>query len=143
MRIRALLQLFLALALLPGGTARAAAVDHASGARQLYATHCARCHGPTGHGDGPQAAVSHRKPHSFTDCDWMDLMSDATLFLVITEGSPAGGFRSGMPAFGGKLSYDQVVGLIQYVRGFCKRRPTPTPDLGAQASASWNAVSAR
>jgi len=69
-------------------------------------------------------------------------MSDATLFLVISEGSEAGGFRTGMPAFGNKLSYAQIVSLIRYVRSFC-RASKSTPDQGAQASASWNAMSAR
>jgi len=129
------------LFLAPAGTTRAAALEHPDG-RQLYLNHCAGCHGPSGRGNGTQLANSLRKPHSFADCSWMNLMSDATLYLVISEGSSAGGFRAGMPAFGAKLSYAQMASLIEYVRSFCRPRPAAA-DQGAQASASWNAVSAR
>lgn len=47
-------------------------------------------------------------------------MSDATLFLIINKGAAASGFRSGMPPFGKELTYDQIVDLIAYIRGFCR-----------------------
>lgn len=50
----------------------------------------------------------------------MSLMSDATLFLIINKGAAAAGFRSGMPPFGKELTYDQIVDLIAYIRGFCR-----------------------
>lgn len=89
------------------------------GARKIYLERCAGCHGLTGAGDGPQAAVSNHHPHNFSDCSWMGLMSDASLFLIIEDGASAAGFESGMPAFGDKLSRDQIVDLIGYIRSFC------------------------
>src|SRR5262245_2085275 len=36
-------------------------------ARQLFATVCATCHGPTGQGDGQAAASLNPKPRNYTD----------------------------------------------------------------------------
>jgi len=86
----------------------------------IYATHCAQCHGKSGSGDGPQAKSLNHRPHTFRDCGWMTMMSDASIFLVIKEGSAAGGFDSDMPGYGGTLNDDQIVALINYVRSFCR-----------------------
>jgi mono/diheme cytochrome c family protein len=59
------------------------------------------------------------KRHSLADCDWMSMMSDASLFLTIHEGGPAAGLSRQMPAFGSKLSYSQTAALVAYIRRFC------------------------
>lgn len=46
-------------------------------------------------------------------------MSGATLFLAIKNGGGAIGIRSSMPAFGDRLSNDEIAGLVGYIRGFC------------------------
>ena len=87
---------------------------------QLYLEQCACCHGSGGLGDGPTARASNLQLHSFKDCDWMNLMSDATLYLIISDGASAAGFQSGMPQFKGNLTHDQIVDLITYIRHFCE-----------------------
>jgi mono/diheme cytochrome c family protein len=49
----------------------------------------------------------------------MQMMSDATLYLVIKNGSTAAGFPPGMPAFDGTLDSDKIAALIHYIRSFC------------------------
>ncbi|MGA7870284.1 MAG: c-type cytochrome [Candidatus Binatus sp.] len=95
---------------------------HPLTAQTLYQSQCAHCHGRSGQGDGPEAPQLQVHLRSFTDCGWMSMMSDATIFLVIKDGAAAAGFPAGMPAFGGTLGYDQIVALVQYVRGFCAEK---------------------
>ena len=112
-----------ALPLLRLAAATTADVDldaaHSLATQTLYLSQCARCHGRSGHGDGPEAPQLRMQLHSFSDCGWMLMMSDATLFLIIKDGAAAAGFPAGMPGFGGTLGYDQMVALLHYVRGFC------------------------
>jgi len=49
----------------------------------------------------------------------MQMMSDATLYLLIKEGAATVGFPPGMPAFGEKLGYDQIAALARFVRSLC------------------------
>jgi mono/diheme cytochrome c family protein len=93
------------------------AVEPPQVASQIYSTQCARCHGTLGLANDPDARALHHRPHSFADCDWMSLMSDATLYLIISQGGAAIGLSSEMPAFNGKLTYDQIAALW---RGFAR-----------------------
>jgi mono/diheme cytochrome c family protein len=86
----------------------------------LYRQHCARCHGADGTVDGNNVSDSALPSHSLRDCSWMSLMSDATLFLAIKSGGGAIGIRSSMPAFGDRLTNDEIAGLVSYIRGFCE-----------------------
>lgn len=88
------------------------------GGSEIYSEQCAGCHGKSGTGDA-RVKTLHRQAHHL-DCGWMNLTSDATLFLIIKEGAAAAGFQSGMPAFANELSYDQIVELIGYIRTFCR-----------------------
>jgi mono/diheme cytochrome c family protein len=95
----------------------------ADSAVALYRQHCARCHGVDGATDGAAddgyVNDSALPSHSLRDCSWMSLMSDATLFLAIKSGGGAVGIRSSMPAFGDRLTNDEIAGLVSYIRGFC------------------------
>ncbi len=54
-------------------------------------------------------------------------MSNATLFLAIKNGGGAIGIRASMPAFGDRLTNDEIAGLVSYIRGFCAPSNRP-PD---------------
>lgn len=67
---------------------------------------CATCHGPIGHGDGPQGPMV-RAP-DLTRPDWQQNISDEELAATIRKG------KNKMPAFD---LPDQVVrGLVQRIR---------------------------
>ncbi len=73
--------------------------------QQLFAENCAVCHGPAGQG---KPAIGSR---DLTNTVFQKSTSDAHIGAVIRDG--AGGK---MPAFGAKLSADQISSLTAYVR---------------------------
>jgi mono/diheme cytochrome c family protein len=93
--------------------------------RELYLKYCARCHGKSGRGDGPQTASLSFRPHSFADCGWMEMRSDAVLFLLIKDGSGIIGLPPAMHGFGDRLGTDQIAALVRYVRSFCQGKSAP------------------
>jgi cytochrome c oxidase cbb3-type subunit 3 len=90
-------------------------------AQENYQTYCRKCHGDTGKGDGPGAAMLNPKPRDFADCANMQKHSDAEMFKVISEGGDAVGMSADMQPWGGTLSDDEIHGLIKFVRSFCKQ----------------------
>lgn len=86
---------------------------------ELYRECCARCHGETGHGDGPYADELPNRPRNFTDCKTMAAIPDAVLFKAIKKGGPAVGLPDSMPSWEAALEDDQILELIHYVRHFC------------------------
>ncbi len=77
---------------------------------EIYATNCARCHGAEYQGDGPDAGTLPTRP--------VDLVlhfpqhSDGQHYAVIANGRPA----SGMPAWEGLLTEEQIWHVINYLR---------------------------
>jgi len=76
----------------------------------LYAENCARCHGISGHGDGPDAALLNPKPFDLTV--HAGLHPDYQLFDWITNGIPG----TAMPAWKGQLDDRQRWDLVNYLR---------------------------
>ncbi len=72
-----------------------------NGKRLFTWFNCTGCHGQGGGGSGPP----------LMDRDWIYGHDVASIAQSIVEGRP-----NGMPAFGGKLSNDQVLALAAYVR---------------------------
>lgn len=111
--------LFIVTATLVVGVGNIAA---ANSARRNYVRECLKCHGPRGNGGDAAArcaAAGRFKPRSLADCSWMNMMSDATLFLAIKDGGPAVGLSPDMPAWGGRLSDQDIRDLVHYIRSFC------------------------
>jgi copper transport protein len=84
----------------------------------IYQQHCAACHGPTGAGNGPQAAALNPKPANLRVHLAPGLHSDAQIFAWLTNGLP----NTAMPAFGDTLSEDQRWQVINYIRTFAIRQ---------------------
>jgi mono/diheme cytochrome c family protein len=91
--------------------------DAASGparARVIFEQRCAKCHGLDGRGQ-TQLGVKLNAP-DFTDREWQQEISDARIRASITNGN------GDMPAFGSKLSRDEIASLVAHVRGFAPAR---------------------
>lgn len=63
--------------------------------RQLYAEHCAGCHGASGHGDGPLATQLEPRPVAFSDATRARERSLFALYQVVTQGLDG----TAMPSF--------------------------------------------
>ena len=77
-------------------------------AKSIFNAQCARCHGR----DGRAHTVRGRRAHArdMTEASWQNDVSDERLFNSISKG------KGKMPAYGKKLSEDQIDALVQYVR---------------------------
>jgi cytochrome c oxidase cbb3-type subunit III len=95
----------------------------AEGQRLYTQFNCVGCHAHGGGGMGPP----------LMDDKWIYGSEPANIFATIVEGRP-----NGMPAFGGKLSNDQVWKLVAYVRslsGLVPQTATSARDDHMQAKA--------
>ncbi|MHB8501669.1 MAG: c-type cytochrome [Candidatus Acidiferrales bacterium] len=79
-------------------------------ARAIYLDKCANCHGQTGNGDGPDAAMYYPSPASLADAKRMNSVTDGEIFYQISQG------RKPMPAFKKRLSEEQRWKLVLFVR---------------------------
>lgn len=98
----------------------AAAADRG---KALYASHCARCPGPQGKGDGPESDYAS----DLTDDLRTELNTEGVLFYKIWNGriKYGKGPTEDMPAFQGKLEKDQVWALVEYLKVLRTPRPAP------------------
>lgn len=87
--------------------------DAALGA-QLFATHCAGCHGSEGKGDGPAGKDLNPPPSDMTDAFHARYYSDAGRVHVVRTGSPG----TAMVGFAGTLKDDEVLAVYRHVAGF-------------------------
>ena len=107
---------------LAASTSTAAAEDAAGLGARIFAANCARCHGRTAKGDGPdlvklQSAVS---PDDWTDKQSNQELTDSFIVAMITKGGKANGKSRIMPAFGNKLNMQQVQDLLAFIRSLPK-----------------------
>ncbi len=104
-----------------GTIQRAAAGDDGDSPASQYTIYCAKCHGPTGHGDGVNASTLKTRPRDFADCATMSKISDDTMFKAIKEGGPAVNLPGDMPPWEQAFDDGEIKGLVAYVRTFCKK----------------------
>ena len=81
-------------------------------ARVLFIENCARCHGADGRGQTPMGRVFAAK--DLTDAGWWkrERVSEKRLAASIRDG------RDQMPAFGKKLSKEEINALVALVKTF-------------------------
>lgn len=84
-----------------------AAADGPASGRALFMQNCARCHGANGRA---QTALGRKVEAADLTSDDVQDMDDAKIVRVITRG------RTGMPAFGNKLTAGQISAIANYVR---------------------------
>jgi cytochrome c oxidase cbb3-type subunit 3 len=107
-------------------------------ARQQYDAYCAECHGRDGRGDGPTAIAQRVQPRDFADCDLMAKISDLKMIDVIKNGGYANGMSPDMPAWKYAFSDEDIKGLADRIRRFCKRY-AQVPRPRHPALATWRA----
>lgn len=86
----------------------------AQDAPTLYKTKCAACHAADGSGSG---TMGKRLGAKDLRSDEVQKQTDAQLTDIITNGMSGGK----MPAYKGKLTDDQIRGLVGYVRSLSKK----------------------
>ena len=81
-------------------------------AKVLFIENCARCHGADGRGDTPMGRVFAAT--NLTDAGWWkrERVSEKRLAAAIRDG------RGQMPAFGKKLSKEEINALVALVKTF-------------------------
>jgi mono/diheme cytochrome c family protein len=81
-------------------------------AASIYKTNCVSCHGQDGRGSAVGKSLHAADFHSAQ----VQQQSDAQLADVVAEG------RGNMPAFGTRLSKDQINALVKYIRTLSKAK---------------------
>lgn len=93
-------------------------------AQGIWQAQCATCHGPTGHGDGPQAPMT--RPPDITNEAFQAAWSDEQLRTVITYG------RGMMQPYRESIRPEGIDVLVRHVRQLGRpapvRPPAPTVD---------------
>src|SRR5438876_2995134 len=79
----------------------------------IFLRYCQGCHGPDGRGGG-KGFMPHVGP--LTRKGYIDLIDDASLAMVITEGGEAMGKSGFMPSWKATLSKDDIADVIAYIR---------------------------
>jgi len=83
-------------------------------ADHLFAERCARCHGRSGTGQGPEAARLDPAPRNLTNRAYIGSRSDDQLLAAMAYGVPG----SAMPAWREELNDGELWGLLHRVRRF-------------------------
>lgn len=89
--------------------------------KTIFDKNCAACHGTGLKGDGPGAAGTAKPPRNFTDCTAMAAFPLLTHYDAVVNGRT----KNGMPAWGKKLSNEEIWKVIMYERSPCKVFITP------------------
>ncbi|MBK8994685.1 MAG: cytochrome c [Myxococcales bacterium] len=92
------------------GCSKEAAAERRPDGAALFASTCARCHGPEGKG-GPPLGPGQPGPRDLTDTAFHAVRTDKELYAVIRDGK--GGV---MPAFGAVYSHEQLEALVLHLR---------------------------
>ena len=101
-----------------------------TGGRQgdaFYETHCAVCHGLQGKGDGAGARLVRQPIRDFSDPAAMRQVNDRFLFDIIKKGGSQFGRSNAMPAWGMKLSDEEIHGLVAYIRSLALQNASRLP----------------
>jgi mono/diheme cytochrome c family protein len=99
---------------------------------ELFATHCASCHGKSGRGDGPAGRFFRTKPSDLT-ADHVYGHTDGDLYWWIVNG-----IREVMPPFGAALDEEARWNVIDFVRANADasrlaQAPAKVTDVGYRA----------
>jgi len=123
--------LAIALVIVAGAAPAARGAESpARSAADIWGTACAACHGADGAGM-PNAVLGFDVPvPDLRDCMFATSEPTSDWFAVVHEGGLVRGLDRLMPAFGTALAPEEIAGVIDYLRGFCRDLPDwPLGDL--------------
>jgi mono/diheme cytochrome c family protein len=81
--------------------------------RALYEVHCAKCHGPTGKGDGPDKTYDLAHPAADLTREFRARFNpDGVLFYKIWNGR----IQPAMPAYKDTVRRDDVWAIVEYIK---------------------------
>jgi mono/diheme cytochrome c family protein len=99
-----------------------ASAENVAAGRELYRTHCLRCHGEKGRGDGPGAARLSTEPADLSDPVYQSLLTDGEIFWKMSTGRRKGK-EILMPAMVEKMPADEDRWkVVAYVRSLAAKR---------------------
>lgn len=84
--------------------------------KSLYLESCARCHGPNGTGNGPDAKMFDVTIANFNSKEFKGNKSDQFLNKIIKEGGSANQLSPYMPPWQRVLSDNEIDDLVRYIR---------------------------
>lgn len=87
--------------------------DPEEAARIVFEERCARCHGASGGGDGPDAVELWQPPTNFRDPEWQASVTDERIEEVIVQGGEATGLSRWMPAYPELANGPEVVAALR------------------------------
>jgi mono/diheme cytochrome c family protein len=79
---------------------------------ELYARNCASCHGKDGRAQTRSGKLRHAR--NLADSEWQGRVGDERIFNSIMNG------KGKMPAYGNRISEQEIDGLVGYVRSLKK-----------------------
>jgi mono/diheme cytochrome c family protein len=85
--------------------------------KKVFAARCARCHGPTGKGDGPDADQDHKEMMDLTQPGRAAANPDGVVFYKVWHGrqSPR------MPNFEDQISKEQAWAVVAFAQSLRKK----------------------
>ena len=97
--------------------------------QEIYRAACAGCHGADGKGNPPEVVGFDVALPDFTDCSFSSPEAEADWTAVVYNGGPVRAFDRKMPAFGDLLSVEEIIKVVDYVRGLCDDEAWPRGEL--------------
>jgi mono/diheme cytochrome c family protein len=87
-------------------------------AKGSYGKSCLPCHGESGSGDGPMAAMQSEPPPDLAHGNRLIRMSDGAIYWVISRGK-----KPSMPPFRSKLTEEEIWSLVHLMRRMSRTAP--------------------
>jgi len=84
--------------------------------KTIFTKYCSVCHGLEGKGDGFNSFNLDPKPRNLTDEHYMNTITDDRLAQTVREGGRSVNRSSLMPSWGGRLTNDEILYVVAYVR---------------------------